>query len=167
MVSRRLTASLTYPRRVGSTRAATRVDYHSLGLIIGLLALAASAGVLYLLQASMAAELRYRLADAEWERRILWEGNLALQQQLSAAECLATVEHRAADLGMVNAPAQGAYVACVVPGPRPPAMRRPAGLARAMAAEEQAPNPLESLLAGLRERAGQPDGQTAMEAERP
>lgn len=130
MASRRFATSLAYPRRVESTRGATRVDYHSLILVIGVLALAAFAGVLYLSQASVAAGLRYRLSDAEWEQRELWVSNLALRQAICSAGRLEAVEERASHLGMIDAPVMGPYVACVVPSSKPATARRVSGSAR-------------------------------------
>ncbi|MGQ9681118.1 MAG: hypothetical protein ACUVX9_01125 [Anaerolineae bacterium] len=114
MASRRLAVTVTYGnnRRVVAMRSATRVDMHGLVLVIGLLALMAFAGVLYLSQASVAAELRYRLDAAAIEAADLWEQNIVLQQRIADMERLATVEKRAGHLGLVNAPAYGPYMAC-------------------------------------------------------
>lgn len=115
MASRSLHASLAYPRRGGSVRSATRLDYRALILVVGLLALAAFAGVLYLSQASVVAELRFRLGDMERETEALFEQNLALQQEIADQTRLAAVEDRAKRLGMVDAPLAGPYLACEVP----------------------------------------------------
>ncbi len=114
MASRRLTASLAYPRREVNARGATRIDQHSLILVIGLLVLAAFAGVLYLSQASVAAELRFGLVARQNEAQDLWEQNLALQRRIADAEHLAAIEARVARLGMVDAPATGPYIVCTV-----------------------------------------------------
>jgi hypothetical protein len=165
MASRRLTTSLAYSRRVGSTRGATRVDYHSLVLIIGLLALAAFAGVLYLSQASVAAELRYGLAGAEEERQSLWEGNLALREAICSAERLDTVEAHATHLGMLDAPVTGPYVACVSPETDTATARRPSGSARVLEGQ-QSSSPWQSLLSSLRQRGAQQTAATAMDTVR-
>jgi hypothetical protein len=115
MATHRRTLSLAYPRRAGSTRSTTRVDYHSLVLVLGLLSLAAFAGVLYLSQASVAAELRFRLDDAEWQTRDLRVRNMLLQQEIADSERLAAIEDRAARLRMASSPSSGKYVVCVVP----------------------------------------------------
>jgi hypothetical protein len=114
MASRRLAVTVTYGnnRRVVTMRSATRVDLHALVLVIGLLALMAFAGVLYLSQASVAAELRYRLDGAAIEAADLWEQNVVLQQRIADMQRLAIVEKRAGHLGLVNAPADGPYMAC-------------------------------------------------------
>ena len=156
MASRRLEASLAYPRRAVSTRGATRVDYHSLVLVIGLLALAAFAGVLYLSQASLAAELRYRLSAAEGQKQDLWERNLALREAISRSTRLASIEERANRLGMVDAPIAGSYVACAVPQAGTALARRAAGSA-SMIEDSGAGSPWQGLLSGLRARSAQPD----------
>jgi len=115
MASRRLAVSLAYPRREVSARGATRLDLRSLILLVGLLALAAFAGVLYLSQASTAAALRYRLGEVEGEARDLTEQNLILRQEIADLGRLSTVEERAARLGMVDGPAPALYVACATP----------------------------------------------------
>jgi hypothetical protein len=141
------------------------VDYHSLILIIGLLALAACAGVLYLSQASMAAELRYGLAGAGVEKQTLWEQNLALREAICSAERLDAVEAHAARLGMLDAPATGPYVACVAPGAGTATARRSSGSARVLEGQ-QSSSSWESLLSRLRQRSSQPAGATAMDAVR-
>jgi hypothetical protein len=107
------------------------VDYRSLVLLIGLLTLAAFAGVLYLSQASLAAELQYRLSDAEWQAEDLWERNLALRHEICSAARLATIEARAADLGLVDAPANAIYVACTLSEAELPIGRPPVAPDRA------------------------------------
>lgn len=124
MASRRLVAPFAYPRREVGPRSVTRIDRHSLILIIGLLTLAAFAGVLYLSQASVAAELRFRLADAGSKSQGLWERNLALRQEIADLKRLPAVEERASRLGMVDASAGDPYVVCAVPKARP-ALSRP------------------------------------------
>lgn len=131
-----------------------------------MLALAAFAGVLYLSQASMAAELRYRLAGAEGEKQALWEGNLALREAICSAERLDTVEAHAARLGMLDAPVTGPYVACVAPGTGTATVRRPSGSARVVEGQQQPSSPWQSLLAGLRQRAPQPAGAVALDGAR-
>lgn len=115
MVSRRLTVPLAYPRREAGPRSVTRIDHRSLILVLGLLALAAFAGVLYLSQASVAAELRYRLVDTEAMAEDLWQRNLALRQNIADLCRLDAVEERALRLGMVDAPAGEPYIACTLP----------------------------------------------------
>jgi len=115
MASRHLVAARAYPRREAGPRSVTRIDRHSLILVIGLLALVAFAGVLYLLQASVAAQLRYRLYESEWQARDIWGRNFALRQEIADLERLSAVEERAARLGMIDAPA-GPYIACTMPG---------------------------------------------------
>ncbi len=117
MASRRLVAQFAYPTRAAGPRSVTRIDRHSLVLILGLLTLVALAGVLYLSQASVAAELRFRLADADRQTQRLWERNLALRQEIADLGRLSAVEERVARLGMVDAPASGPYIACTVPRP--------------------------------------------------
>ena len=123
MASRRLAVTVTYAnnRRMIAVRSATRVNLHALVLVIGLLALMAFAGVLYLSQASVAAELRYRLDGAAVEAADLWEQNVALRQRIADMEGLAVVEKRAGRLGLVNAPAGGPYMACSPAAPLPSA----------------------------------------------
>ena len=117
--------ALAYPRWGGNARGATRVDRHSLVLVVGFLALVALAGVLYLSQASVAAGMRYRLGDLQKEAQDLWEQNLILEREIADLERLATVEARAARLGMVDAPGTGPYVVCIVPQAEPVAVRAP------------------------------------------
>ncbi len=57
-----------YPRRTTWQPATTRIDGRVLGLILGLLLLAAAAGLLYLTQASAATETRFCLAEVEGEQ---------------------------------------------------------------------------------------------------
>jgi hypothetical protein len=115
MASRRYSAAVACPRWEVDPRAATRVNNHSMLLVVGFLALVAFACVLYLSQASTAAELRFRLGEREKEARVLWEQSLSLQRDIADAERLATIEGRAAKLGLVRAPASGPYVACDMP----------------------------------------------------
>ncbi len=152
MAGRRLATSLASSRRVGSTRGATRVDYHSLVLVVGLLALAAFAGVLYLSQASVAAGLRYRLGEAEREQRELWVDNLALRQAICTAERLTTVEERSARLGLVDAPVMGPYLACTVPESAPATVRRTPGSARAVDEAASAGSTWRDFFSGFRQQ---------------
>lgn len=127
MTTRRYAASLAYPRREASARGATRIDRHALILVIGLLTLVALAGVLYLSQASVAAEMRFGLGGLEQEAAILWQEILTQRREIADRTRLAAVEERAARLGMVEA-AAGPYVACTMPATtrvtaRPPAER--------------------------------------------
>ncbi len=115
MASRRLAVPLAYPRRELGPRSVTRIDRHSLILVLGLLTLAAFAGVLYLSQASVAAELRFRLAYAQGEAQDLWQRNFALRQEIADRERLDAVEARASRLGMVDAPPGGQYIVCALP----------------------------------------------------
>lgn len=117
MASRRLVAQLAYPSRAVGPRSVTRIDRHSLILVLGLLTLVAFAGVLYLSQASAAAELRYRLADSQAQAQRLWERNFALRQEIADLGRLSAVEERVSRLGMVDAPTSGPYIACTVPQP--------------------------------------------------
>ncbi len=139
MIARRHSASFAYPRRVGAVRSATRVDYRSLMLLVGLLALLAFAGVLYLSQASKVAELRFRLDAAEREAEGLWAQNLSLREEIARSQRLDTIEERVARLGMVSATVEGPYLVCVLPHrgeagvsaaptPEAPAKSAPAGL---------------------------------------
>ncbi len=121
MASRRMAATLAYPRREVTTRNTTRVDHRSLILVIGLLTLAACAGVLYLSQASMAAELHFRLDQAQQARQALGEQNLAVRQQIADRGRLSAVEERAARLGMIDAPASGSFLACAASPAQPEA----------------------------------------------
>lgn len=146
MASRRRAFSLVYPQRVGSTRSTTRVDYHSLVLALGLLSLAAFAGVLYLSQASVAAELRFRLEGSEWEAQDLRVRNMLLQQEIADAERLATIEERAVHLGMVSAAPGRTYLACVVPPVQPASRASSATVAQAQE-DQQAGSSLWSRLA--------------------
>ena len=163
MASRRLVAQLAYPSRVAGPRSVTRIDRHSLALILGLLALVALAGVLYLSQASVAAELRYRLADAEGETQRLWAQNLALRQEIADLGRLSAVEQRVARLGMVEAPISGPYIACTVPQPGP-VLARPA--ADTPPAADQ-PGGLWGLVARSLGWVSQPDQLAAARVERP
>ncbi len=115
MASRLAKTRLTHPRRGGGVRGATRVDYRSLILVLGLLSLAAFAGVLYLSQASVATELRFALGSAEAQAEDLYERNLALRQEIARSGSLTGIEARAQRLGMVSGPLAGPYVACIVP----------------------------------------------------
>lgn len=146
MASRRRTFSLAYPRRAGSTRSTTRVDYHSLVLVLGLLSLAAFAGVLYLSQASVAAQLHFRLEGAEWEAQDLRVRNVLRRQEIADSERLATIEERAAHLGMVSAAPSRTYLTCVVPQVQPAARPRSATVAQAQE-DQQAGSSLWSRLA--------------------
>lgn len=149
MASHRLRASLVYPRRATITRSTTRVDYRSLTLVVGLLALAAFAGVLYLSQAGVAAELHFELQGAEWKARELWLRNLGLRQEIADAERLATIDDRVARMGMVSATSPAKYVACVVPS------SEPATAAGLEAAEGQSgPEPGSSAWRGFLHRLG-------------
>lgn len=127
MASRRLAVPLAYPKRAAGPRSVTRIDRHSLILVLGLLTLAAFAGVLYLSQASVAAELRFGLADAEEEAQDLWQRNFSLRQQIADRERLDAVEERASRLGMVDAPAGEPYIACALPPAELALTGRPAG----------------------------------------
>jgi len=113
-------------------RSATRVDRRTLLLIVGLLTLAALAGVLYLSQAGVAAELRYRLYAREDEARALWEQNLMLKRAIADADRLEVAEAQANRLGMVTAPAGGSYVAVAVPEAAPAVAARPASTGQAV-----------------------------------
>ena len=115
MASRYRTVSFAYPRRASAVRSATRVDYRSLMLVIGLLALLAFAGVLYLSQASMAAALRFRLDGLEREAEDLWAQNLALREEIARCQRLSAIEERVGRLGMVSASLGGPYVVCALP----------------------------------------------------
>lgn len=121
MVARHHSASFLYPRRTGAVRSATRVDYRSLLLIIGLLALLAFGGVLYLSQASAAAELRFRLGAAEQEAEDLLAQNLGLREEIARSQRLTTIEERVARLGMVSASVEGPFLVCVLPQREEPA----------------------------------------------
>ncbi len=131
MATRRLAVPLAYPKRIAGPRSVTRIDRHSLILIVGLLALAAFAAVLYLSQASAAAELRFRLSGAEAEAQDLWQRNLALRLEIADLERLERVEERATRLGMVDAPSGEPYIACTLPSEGPAVTTRPAGAAEA------------------------------------
>ncbi len=115
MTTHRPAAPIAYPRRRVDPRSVTRLGRHSLILVVGVLTLAALAGVLYLSQASVAAELRFRLAETERQTHDVWGRNFALQQEIADLTRLDAVEERATRLGMVDAPASGSYVACTVP----------------------------------------------------
>ncbi len=117
MASRRLAISTTYPRPDLSMHGATRMDLRSLVLVIGLLALMASAGVLYLSQAGAAAALRYRLAEAERQAQDLSEESSILRQQIADNARLAAVEEHARRMGMVDGSTAGPYLACVATEP--------------------------------------------------
>lgn len=168
MAGRYLATSLAYPRRATGARNATRVDLHALILIVGLLALTAFAGVLYLSQASVAAELRYRLDCIEGESAELWERNVALQLRIADLEDLAVVESRANHLGMVNAPLGGPYMACTVPDAR---VFSTAGLAPAGANTVQGSSDGAGLLQRLAYRlklvGGSPTGIAALDSHLP
>mgnify|MGYP005838586549 CR=1 FL=1 len=103
-----------YPRRMGRQQAATRVDGRLLGLIVGLLALAAAAGLLYLSQASAAAQLQYRLCAAEACQAELWQEIALLRCRIATADTYASLEARAARLRLVDAPSGGPYLVCDV-----------------------------------------------------
>jgi len=148
MASRRLVAQLAYPSRAAGPRSVTRIDRHSLVLILGLLTLVALAGVLYLSQASVAAELRYRLADAEGQTQHLWAQNLALKQEIADLGRLSAVEQRVARLGMVEAPSNGPYIACTVPQTGP-ALASPEAAGAPTAADEPAGSPWELVARSL------------------
>jgi len=164
MASRRLVAQLTYPSRVAGPRSVTRIDRHSLVLILGLLTLVALAGVLYLSQASVAAELRYRLADAEDRTQRLWEQNLALRQEISDLGRLSAVEQRVTRLGMVEAPTSGPYIACVVPRPGPALAQPPAA---GVSQEADASESLWELVARSLGWTSRPDELAAARVEHP
>jgi len=125
MASRRMTVSCAYPRREARARNATRIDRRSLILVVGLLTLTAFAGVLYLSQAGVAAELRYRLSVTEGEAQGVWENNLALQKEIADLGRLQSVEERAAHLGMIPAPSTAVYIAYTVPNAQLASTSRP------------------------------------------
>lgn len=109
-----------YPRRTTWQPATTRIDGRVLGLIMGLLLLAAAAGLLYLTQASAATEARFRLAEVEAEQADLAEQISVLRCQVAASESFGALEKRAAGLGLVDAPPNDPVIVCVVPdGPSP------------------------------------------------
>ncbi len=141
MASRRLAVPLAYRKREVGPRSVTRIDRHALILVLGLLTLAAFAGVLYLSQASVAAELRFRLADAEGEAQDLWQRNFALRQEIADRERLDAVEERASRLGMVDAPLGEQYIACALPPAELALTGRPGGPVQAARAEEAADSP--------------------------
>ena len=127
MASRQSTVAFAYPRRGGTVRSATHIDRHSLALIIGLLALAAFAGVLYLSQASVAAELRFLLVDREREAQEIWEQNLTLRRDIADRDRMASIEERVARLGMVTAPPTEPHLVCAVPPFEPAALASTSG----------------------------------------
>ena len=102
-------------RRVSWQRATTRVPNRILGLSAVLLLLVAFAGLLYLTQASAAAEMRYQLQSREVEQATLQEELASLRCQIAARECLPVVEQRVAQLGLVDAPLDQPVAICYVP----------------------------------------------------
>ncbi|MGQ9684196.1 MAG: hypothetical protein ACUVX9_16825 [Anaerolineae bacterium] len=102
-------------RRVSWQRATTRVPNRILGLSAVLLLLVAFAGLLYLTQASAAAEMRYQLESREMEQAALQEELASLRCQIAARECLPVVEQRVAQLGLVDAPLDQPVAICYIP----------------------------------------------------
>ncbi len=127
-------------------RAATRIDRHVLGLVVGLLALLAMAGLLYLSQASMAAELRYVLREHQRDELKLHEALTALRCQIARGESITSLEERTGRLGLVDAPPGDPQVVCYVPAAV--AVGAPAG-AQVPAGPRPAPTFVEWLFSSL------------------
>ncbi len=111
-----------YSRRTSWKPAATRLDGRLLALAAVLLLLVTTAGLLYLSQASAAAQMRYRLLDSERQQDELQERIAVLRCQVAAGESLASLERRVARLGLADAPADAPIVVCYVPAPPAPAV---------------------------------------------
>ena len=110
-----------YPRRLEVRRAATRLDARLLALSMALLLLTATAGLLYLSQASTVAQLRYWLADNEHQQATLLEEIARLRGQVAASQSLASLERRVEELGLVDAPPGGPVVVYYVSTAEPAA----------------------------------------------
>ncbi len=126
-----------YSRPASWQRAATRIDGHALALIVGLLVLLASAGLLYLLQASAATELRFMLQERRAQEQALQEQIIHLRCQIALGQSISSLEPRAERLGLVDASPGDPLVLCYVPVPTPiPAqaerMRAPVELDRTL-----------------------------------
>lgn len=151
MNEQRMLLDCAYPRLNLIRPAARRIDGRLLGLCAGLLALLAAAALLYLSQASAAAELRYRLGDLEREQAELYEQVALLRCQTATNDRLANLEARAEELGLVDAPPSHSYVVCYVP--TPVALPKQAS-PRASRPETGPLSAIDSLLARLAARPG-------------
>ncbi|MCL6432065.1 MAG: hypothetical protein K6V36_14585 [Anaerolineae bacterium] len=101
--------------------ATTRVNTRVLGLTVTFLLLIGLGALLYLSQASTAAQLRYHLAETEQVQSGLQEEITALRCEIAAAESITSLEGRVAALGLVDAPPDEAVMICQIPAelPRP------------------------------------------------
>lgn len=100
--------------------ATTRVNTRVLGLTVTFLLLIGLGALLYLSQASTAAQLRYHLSETERVQSSLQEEITALRCEIAAAESITSLEGRVAALGLVDAPPDDAVMVCQMPaGPDP------------------------------------------------
>ncbi len=106
-----------YSRPASWQRATTRVDGRALALTVGLLVLLACAGLLYLSQASTAAELRYTLRERRAQQQLLQERITLLRCQIAQSESITSLEPRAERLGLVDAMPGDPEMVCYVPAP--------------------------------------------------
>lgn len=137
-----------YSRPATYQRAATRISSRALALLVGLLVLLALAGFLYLSQASTAAEMRYTLLSRQREETRLQEQIIVLRCEVAQHESIASLQERAARLGLVDASPNDPQIVCSVPVGAGAGTATP--VAGAGAAEaEPAPAPLEWLLKHL------------------
>lgn len=104
-----------YSRPASWQRAATRISGRALALIVGLLVLLTLAGLLYLTQASTAAEMRYSLVQREREETRLQEQITALRCQVAQHQSVGSLQERAQKLGLVDASPSDPQVICYVP----------------------------------------------------
>lgn len=109
-------------------RAATRVGGRALGLVVGLLALFTLAGLLYLSQASTAAEMRYALAQEQRDALALQERVTVLRCQIARGASITGLEERSSKLGLVDASSSDPRVVCDMPPPPASVAGEPAAL---------------------------------------
>ena len=102
-------------RRAPWRQAASPLEGRLLALIGGLLLLITAAALLYLSQASVAAELRYQLWQTKREQMELEEEIALLRVQIASADGCQALEQRALRLGLVDAPLGGPYLVCEIP----------------------------------------------------
>lgn len=107
----------TYSRPASWQRAATRIDGRALGLTVMLLVLLTCAGLLYLVQASTVAELRYALREQWRQEQEMRERVALLRCQVAESQSITSLEARAERLGLVDASPDDPQVVCYVPAP--------------------------------------------------
>lgn len=119
-----------YSRPASWQRATTRVDGHALVLAVGLLMLLTCAGLLYLSQASTAAELRYTLQERREKQQELQEQITRLRCMVARLESITSLEPRAERLGLVDAQPGDPEMVCYVPATALAAAAGPPGSQR-------------------------------------